>query len=312
MMATLSTRPPVGDGWAWELKWDGIRAIGYAEQGALRLVSRNGNDITRRYPELEGVAAALADHDAVLDGEIVAFDDDGRPSFERLQSRMHVNDPVAVRRLAAAAPVAYVLFDLLWLDGASLMDQPYAQRRAHLSALTLAGPWWQTPPHEVGDGAATLGVSKEFGLEGIVAKRLDSRYEAGRRSRAWIKVKHTLRQEFVVGGWQPGERGRTGSIGSLLLGYYDDDGALVYAGRAGSGLAQDDLTRFAKRFATIARSDAPFATGPLPAHAQWVEPEIVVEVRFTEWTSSGMIRHPVYLGELTDHVAADVRRELPT
>ena len=252
MMATLAKQPPRGDGWAWELKWDGIRAIGYVDGGRLRLISRNGNDVTRRYPELRKLGEVLGARDAVLDGEIVTFDDAGRPSFERLQQRMHVEGESVIRRLMHEVPAVYVLFDLLWLDGHSTMELPYTERRALLGDLDLTGASWQTPPNEVGDGSATIDVSKQFELEGVVAKRVESRYEAGRRSTAWVKVKNQLRQEFVVGGWQPGEGGRTGSIGSLLIGYYDGD-VLHYAGKVGSGLSQAEIARLEGVLAPLAR-----------------------------------------------------------
>jgi bifunctional non-homologous end joining protein LigD len=311
MMATLSKQPPTGDGWAWELKWDGIRALGFVDGGRIKLVSRNGNDVTRRYPELRRLGEVLGARDCVLDGEVVAFDDDGRPSFERLQQRMHVDGESVIRRLANEVPVVYVLFDLLWLDGHSTMDLPYSERRALLQGLELHSGAWQTPPHEVGDGSATLAVSEQFSLEGIVAKRVDSKYEPGRRTRTWLKVKHHLRQEFVVGGWQPGEKGRTGSIGSLLLGYYAD-GRLHYAGKAGSGLSHADIARFEERFRELERDTSPFDVGTPPRGVRWAEPEIVVEVRFTEWTSQGVIRHPTFLGVRDDRPPHEVTREQPT
>ena len=310
MMATLRASAPTAGEWAWELKWDGIRALGYVEGGRLRLVTRNGNDVTRRYPELHGLADVLGARDAVLDGEIVAFDENARPSFGRLQQRMHVEGEATIRRLGASVPVVYVLFDLLSLDGDSTMELPYEERRALLLGLELNGPSWQTPPNELGDGSAMLDVSKRFGIEGVVAKRLGSKYEPGRRSPAWVKVKHQLRQEFVVGGWQPGEGGRTGSIGSLLIGYYDD-GKLHYAGRAGSGLTQREIARFEGQFEAMARSSSPFDVGAPPRTARFVEPQVVVEVRFTEWTTGGLIRHPTYLGTRTDKDPREVIRERP-
>jgi bifunctional non-homologous end joining protein LigD len=310
MLATLAAQPPTGDGWAWELKWDGIRALGFVDRGRVKLVSRNGNDVTRRYPELATFGDAISDTPAVVDGEIVAMDDAGRPSFERLQQRMHVDNPESIRELVQSVPVLYVLFDLLWIGGVSIIDRPYDERRARLVALGLDGPSWHTPPNEVGNGATTIEVSKRFGIEGVVAKRLTSRYEPGRRSPNWVKVKNQQRQEFVVGGWQPGERGRTGSIGSLLLGYYDG-GLLHYAGRAGSGLTQADIARFERRFRELERPTSPFDVGTPPKGARYVEPELVVEVRFTEWTTSGVIRHPTYLGELADRDPREVTRERP-
>ena len=308
MLATLETKKPPGDGWAWELKWDGIRAIGYVDGGRIRLVSRNGNDVTRRYPELRRLGEALGTRDVVLDGEIVAFDDDSRPSFELLQRRMHVESDSTIRRLVGEVPVTYVLFDVLWLEGHSVMDLAYTERRERLRALDLNGLSWQTPPHEEGDGDATTEVSKRFGLEGVVGKRVDSRYEPGRRSRSWIKIKNQMRQEFVVGGWQPGEKGRTGSIGSLLIGYYDGD-VLHYAGKAGSGLSGPVIAELEQRFATDARTDSPFGAGRVPKGVRFVEPNLVAEVRFTEWTAAGNVRHPTFLGLRTDKDPHDVVRE---
>jgi bifunctional non-homologous end joining protein LigD len=307
MLATLVKRRPSGEEWAWELKWDGIRALGYVDGGRLRLVTRNGNEVTRRYPELRRLGEALGARDAVLDGEIVAFDA-SRPSFEMLQRRMHVDNETTIRKLVAEVPVNYVLFDLLWLDGRSTMELPYAERRALLRGLDLNGASWQTPPHEEGDGSATIEVSKRFDLEGVVAKRLDSRYEPGRRMPAWAKFKNQRRQEFVVGGWQPGEKGRTGSIGSLLLGYYEGDD-LRYAGKAGSGLSGPVIAELEQRFAESERSQSPFASGRLPKGARFVEPALVAEVRFTEWTNAGNIRHPTFLGLRTDKNPRDVVRE---
>jgi bifunctional non-homologous end joining protein LigD len=311
MQATLAKTPPKGDGWAWELKWDGIRALGYVDGGRLRLFTRNGNDVTHRYPELRKLGEALGARQAVLDGEIVTFDDAGRPSFERLQRRMHVQNDSSIRRLVSEVPVVYVLFDLVWCDRHSTMELPYEQRRAQLTDLGLTGPSWQTPPHEVGDGHATLEVSKQFGLEGVVAKRLDARYEPGRRSRAWLKVKNTLRQEFVVGGWQPGEGGRTGSIGSLLVGYYDDEGRLHYAGKVGSGLSGPYIAELTRLFEQCARDTSPFDVGKPSKGVRFVQPVLVVEVKFTEWTSSGMIRQPTFMGVRPDKTPREVLREVP-
>jgi bifunctional non-homologous end joining protein LigD len=309
MMATLAPAP-TGDGWAWELKWDGIRALGYVDGGRLRLVSRNGNEITHRYPELRRLAETLGTREVLLDGEIVATDDAGRPSFEKLQQRMHVDSDAAIRRLAREVPVAYMLFDMLWLDGHSTMGLPYTERRAKLVELGLNGPTWQTPPNEVGDGRATIDVSKRFELEGVVAKRLDSVYEPARRSRAWIKVKNQLQQEFAVGGWQPGEGGRAGSIGSLLVGYYDGVD-FVYAGKVGSGLSGAVIADLEAEFGRHGRADSPFTRGRVPKGVRFVEPTVVVEVRFTEWTSSGNIRQPTFLGVRYDKDPREVVRETP-
>jgi bifunctional non-homologous end joining protein LigD len=314
MNATLATAPS-GEGWAWELKWDGIRALAYVQDARIRLYTRNGNQVTHRYPELRALGTALESHDAILDGEIVALDQQGRPSFELLQQRMHVEDLGAIGRLAGAVPAHYMLFDLLHLDGRSLLRTPYAERRDALTSLHLNGASWQTPPNEVGDGAAIREVSERFGLEGVVAKRLDSIYEPGRRSRAWIKVKYTVEQEFVVGGWYPGERGRTGTVGSLLIGYYEGDEdarVLRYAARVGSGLKGSDLEYLDRALAERARPTSPFGAGTPPRGSHFVEPDLVVQVQFREWTNSGGVRAPVFRGYRTDKPAEEVVREVPS
>ena len=199
--------------------------------------------------------------EAVFDGEIVAFDEAGRPSFGRLQHRMHVTSPAAVRRLAASTPVVYAIFDLLYLDGHSLMSLPYHERRARLEALGLGGPAWRVPTAHPGDGARLLEATRAQGLEGIVAKRLDSSYEPGRRTGAWVKVKHTLRQELVIGGWIPGEGRRAERIGALLMGY-NEDGAFRYAGRVGTGFTEKTLDDLASRLASAATGHEPVRAGP--------------------------------------------------
>ena len=209
-------------GWSFEVKWDGVRAIAYVQPGRLRLESRNLNDVTAAYPEVRGLVAQLGMHEAVLDGEIVAFDEAGKPSFERLQRRMHVTAPTSIRRLAASTPVVYAIFDLLYLDGHSLMERPYGERREALEELELGGPAWRVPATHLDHGMRLLEATRAQGLEGVIAKRRDSRYEPGKRNGAWLKIKHTRRQELVIGGWIPGEGRRTQRIGALLMGYFRD------------------------------------------------------------------------------------------
>jgi bifunctional non-homologous end joining protein LigD len=313
MTAVLGHGLPTGDGWAFELKWDGLRALAYVVDGGVRCFTRNGNEVTHRYPELHDLGVALAGHDAVLDGEIVAFDGEGRPSFERLQRRMHVEDRGSIERLRVEIPAVYVLFDVLWLDGSLVTGEPYRVRRELLESLGLDGPAWRTPPYEAGDGSATSAVSEQFGLEGVVAKRLDSPYEPGRRSPSWVKVKRTRRQEFVVGGWLPGEGSRRGTVGSLLVGYHergpDGSSRLRYAGRVGSGFTRADLSELSRLFERCARPTSPFGAGTPPKGARWVEPVLVVEVKFAHWTASGGIRAPVFVGYRTDKPAEEVVRE---
>ncbi len=292
---------PDDDRWSYEIKWDGVRALAYSEPGRIRFESRNRNDISAAYPELKALNRALSSHRAILDGEIVAFEQSDshppRPSFGRLQGRMHIASEAAARRRMKDTPVHYMVFDLLWLDGHSLMDEPYVERRARLMELELQGAHWQTPDHVVGNGAAVLAASLANGLEGIVAKRLDSPYLPGRRSPCWLKVKNVVREDVVVGGWipsRPSQGKRRERIGALLVGVADD-GRLRYAGRVGTGFTEAELDRLAKLLEQ--RDDSPFEGDPRPPRgAVWVQPTRVAEVEFTEWTSDGMMRHPSYKG----------------
>ncbi len=313
MLARSGSLPSENLGWAYEIKWDGVRAIAYSRPGELRLESRNLKDITASYPELARLNRALSSHSAVLDGEIVAFDERGRPSFAELQRRMHVSSPAQARRLMRDTPVTLVLFDLLWLNGHSLMGLGYAERRELLGTLALMGESWQTPEHVIGDGAALLEASAAQGLEGIVAKRSDSTYQPGVRARSWVKVKSVGRQEFVVGGWIAGRGKRTGSIGALLLGVYDADGSLRYVGRVGSGLGEHELARLAALLEPLARPASPFTAGERPPRgAVFCLPRLVVDVEFAHWTQGASLRAPVYKGLRDDKDAARVVREDPT
>jgi bifunctional non-homologous end joining protein LigD len=312
MLATLSKDlPPDEDNYAFEVKWDGVRSIAYIEGGQAHFESRRGGDITSRYPELRGLGPALGSTAAVLDGEIVAFEGE-RPSFERLQRRMHVGNERAVRRLMGEVPVVYVIFDLLWLEGHTTLELPYRERRKLLDELAPQGPSWQTPAAHEGDGTALLDATKRLGLEGVVAKRLDSLYEAGRRSRAWLKVKNHNSQEFVIGGWLPGKGARSTSLGALLIGYYEstEPGArLRYAGRVGTGLTETELKRLVELLEPLRRDTSPFSTAPRVKDAVFVEPELVAEVRFTEWTRAGVVRAPAYQGLRDDRDPREVVRE---
>jgi bifunctional non-homologous end joining protein LigD len=305
MMAKLAAAPPGGDGWAYEIKWDGVRAIAYSEPGRLRLESRNLNDISAQYPEVRAMNRALGSHSAVLDGELVAFDADGRPSFERLQQRMHLTGEAQIRRRAEDHPVVYVVFDLLYLDGHSLMQLPYAERRTLLEELALDGPAWQTPSHSVGGGEALLAASAERGLEGVVAKRADSAYEPGKRGNAWLKIKTKRRQELVIGGWLPGEGRRSGDIGALLMGYHEG-GDLRFAGKVGTGFGQKELDMLGRELAPLARESSPFTGRQPQKQARFVEPRLVAEIEFGEWTKERMLRHPSYKGLRRDKPAEQV------
>ena len=299
------------------MKWDGVRALAYLQPGRIRLESRNHRDITDTYPEVRGVLADLGMREVVLDGEIVAFGEDGRPSFGRLQKRMNLTAPGAIRRLRESTPVVYAIFDLLFLDGHLLADRPYHERRATLDALGLAGPAWRVPAaHRGADAAQLLAATEAQGIEGIVLKRLDSRYEPGRRTGAWAKIKHTQRQELVIGGWLPGEGRRSQRIGALLMGSHesarpsDTAAALRYAGRVGTGFTEQTLDDLAARLKPLRSDASPFDPPPkLPRNAQFVRPELVAEIEFREWTGDGLMRAPSYKGLREDKPAAVVTRE---
>jgi bifunctional non-homologous end joining protein LigD len=311
MLAQLGPLPAHERRFGFEVKWDGIRALLYWRPGRLRVETRNLAEVSDRWPELRSIGDQLGARAAVLDGEIVAFDGDGRPSFERLQARMHLTGEEPIRRRAREIAVTYVIFDLLWLSGESLIDRPYVERRARLEGLGLQGAAWQTPAFQRGDGARLLAASREQGLEGVVAKRLDSRYEPGRRSGAWVKVKNTLRQEFVIGGWLRGAMGRSSRLGALLVGYRDDDGLLRYAGKVGMGYTEADRAALRARLCELERDDSPF-TGRQPVrNAIFADPVLVAEIEFAEWTSSHMLRHPSYKGLRGDVDADRVVRERP-
>ena len=297
MLAAIGELPRADDlRWGYEFKWDGVRALAHVRAGRLRLRARSGNDVTGTYPELHRLPDVLAGHDAVLDGEVVALDAAGRPDFGLLQGRMHRTGP-EVARMAAAAPVTYLVFDLLALDGESLLGRPYTERRERLDALGLVADRWVTTPWFRGNGEQVQAASLENRLEGVVAKRLDSPYRPGGRGPDWRKVKNIRTQSVVVGGWRPGAGRRAGGIGSLLLGVHDDTGRLVFAGHVGTGFTAAALAELGGL--VTARSSSPFADA-LPREvtrdAHWVEPLLVGEVAYTEWTREGRLRHPSWQG----------------
>jgi bifunctional non-homologous end joining protein LigD len=300
--------PRPASGWAFEFKWDGVRAVARVEGGRVRLTSRLGNDVTGTYPELQGLGAQLGATQVLLDGEIVALEG-GRPSFGALQQRMHASAAQA-RRLVARVPVTFLVFDVLHLDGSPTVDLPYSRRRELLEGLGLRGAHWLTPKAFPGAGAAVLAASREQGLEGVVAKRLDSRYVPGRRSPLWVKVTSVVTQEVVVGGWRPGVGRREGVVGSLLLGI-PEGGGLVFAGSVGTGFDRAELEWLTPRLAALEVARSPFGSSVPRGRARgarWVRPELVGEVAFREWTAEGRLRFPVWRGLRPDRVAGEVRR----
>jgi bifunctional non-homologous end joining protein LigD len=309
MMAKLGTAIPKPDSaWGFEFKWDGIRALAYVEGGRVRLVSRSGEDVTPRYPEIHAMGRALGSREVILDGEVVALDEKGRPSFEEIQQRMGLTSESEVRRKMKLVPVTYMVFDLLWQDGHSLLEHPYTERRRLLEQIKLAGASWQTPLYEKGGGQAMLDASAKAGLEGIMAKKLDSHYEPGRRTGAWVKVKNRNRQELVIGGWLEGEGKRRGYPGALLVGYYEK-GKLAYAGKVGTGFSDAMLEKLANLMKPLAQDKSPFDVGSPPRAAHYVKPKLVAEFEFVEWTRSGQLRAPSFKGLRADKPARKVVRE---
>lgn len=312
MLASTGDGLPEGDVWVFEPKFDGIRLLAYATPSAATLVTRNGNDKTAQFPEIATAVRALAarrKREIVLDGEAVAMRGDEPLRFQELQGRMHVTVRDEIARHTSDTPTAFFVFDCL-VDGSDvLVNDDWRTRRNALEKL-MSGT---LPPglrlsNISSDGASLLEWARTNGWEGVIAKRTDSRYEPGHRSRAWLKIKLEHRQEFVVGGWTEPRNSRA-HLGALLLGYYDGS-ALRFAGQCGGGFSAATLADMQRRLAPLERATPPFATRPRttePAH--WTEPRVVVEVRFTEWTSDGKLRHPIFLGVREDKNAREVTRE---
>ncbi|WP_026426072.1 non-homologous end-joining DNA ligase [Actinokineospora inagensis] len=307
MLATLGALPPDGDNWAYEFKWDGVRAMARVDGGRLRLFSRKGNEITSTYPELRTLGEELGSTQVWLDGEVVAFVD-GRPSFAALQKRMHVTDERMTRRLAVDLPVTYVVFDVLHLDGRSCVDLPYVRRRELLVDLELRGSHWNTSPSYPAEGAAVLETAREQELEGIIAKRLGSRYHPGRRSPDWMKVTDLRAVEVVIGGWRPGEGRRSDVFGSLLVGLPSPDG-LRYVGHVGTGFTDEALRLLTAKLHRLDRKTSPFCND-IPRDrargARWVRPTLVGEVVFRDWTPDDRMRAPSWRGLRADKAPDDV------
>jgi bifunctional non-homologous end joining protein LigD len=308
MLATLTDRPFSDHGWLFEPKLDGVRAVALVRNGKTTLLSRRGLDTSKSYPLLAEELARQPAETLVVDGEIVALDDEGRPSFERIQQRIGLMREPDIRRAEAEHPVFFYAFDLLYLDGYDLTSVPLDERKALLARVLLPTGRIQLIEAFEGEGEAAFRAAKDLGLEGVVAKRRDSVYEPGRRSRAWLKVKATQSDEFVVAGYTRGQGGRAGTFGALVLGSYDDDGTLVFVGGVGSGFDDRTLAALRARLDTMQSEDCPFAAPPPPvAEATWVRPELVVEVKFAQRTSDGMLRAPVFLRLREDKPAEAVR-----
>lgn len=289
---------PTGPDWVFEVKWDGIRVLADASDGELHLWTRNGRDVAAAFPEL----ACLAElSDVLLDGEVVAMDDRGVPSFPVLAERIHVRDRRRAAALARRVPATFVVFDVLRLYGVDLTSRPFTERRATLERITLPhGPIQLSPLYD--DGPALLAATREQGLEGVVAKRRTSVYEPGRRSPAWVKAAHRQARTCLVGGWRP-QVDTTRTVGALLVGAPAPDGGLRYLGRVGSGIGPSAQRDLAALLEPLRRSTSPFSDA-VPrvdaSGATWCEPTLAVDVVHLGWTSGGRLRQPAYRGVRID------------
>ncbi|AIR96522.1 ATP-dependent DNA ligase [Streptomyces glaucescens] len=314
MLATPGTLPPAAQDarWAYETKQDGQRAVVYlAGDGGVVLRARSGEEITGAYPELRPLGAALGGTPAILDGEVLALDERGRADFQLLQSRMGLaHAPARAARRAARVPVHLVLFDVLHLAGASLLRRPYTERRARLLELGLEGPFWSTPGALVGHGEEALRATREHGLEGLVCKRLDSVYEPGVRSRAWIKIRNMRGEDVVVGGWLPGKGRLTGLPGAVLVGQRAGD-TLRYVGSVGTGWSEAERTELAALLGELATDVCPFRPAPAAPGAHWVLPRLVGEVRYSTRTRAGLLRQPSWLRLRPDLTPEESSADLP-
>ncbi|MFZ0665184.1 MAG: non-homologous end-joining DNA ligase [Acidimicrobiales bacterium] len=312
MLALSGTLPKGDDGWAYEFKWDGVRALVYVDGGRVKAFSRNDKDLAPTFPELRSIGEFLGSRTAVIDGELVAFDDNGRPSFGRIQQRLNLASASLVAKRAKEVPVSYFCFDLLYLDGRSLMKSTYDQRRQLLESLKLEGPNFTTPPSVTdASGPDILQIAEDRGLEGVVAKRRNSQYLQGKRNGDWVKVKSFLTQEVVIGGWTEGKGERSGSLGALLCGI-PATGGLKYVGKVGTGFTQSTRKQLLDMLAPLEQKKSPFTEALSPAEsagAHFVRSKLVGEVRYGEWTGDQRLRHPVWRGLRNDKAPQEVKGE---
>jgi bifunctional non-homologous end joining protein LigD len=310
MLAVLAELPADPRNYAFEYKWDGVRALSFWDGARLRILSRNLLDITSNYPELKALGRALGRKRAIFDGEIVALDDAGLPSFPKLQHRMHVADPSP--SLLKDVPILYMVFDVLFAGARSTLNLPYTDRREILQRLTFKGPGWEVSPAHVGEGPAMLESARRTGLEGVVAKLLNSPYEPGRRSPSWLKTKVVFGQEFVIGGWTPQLDTLSPRVGALLIGYYEGKGRnkrLRYAGSVGSGFSESDHAAIVRALTPLTRATSAFADSVPKKGALYVDPRLVAEVEYRRWPVGGLVHQAAYKGLRWDKPAGDVVKE---
>jgi bifunctional non-homologous end joining protein LigD len=284
MKAGIGNLPPDDENWAYEIKWDGYRTLAFVDDGQTRLQSSHLLDVTAKYPELRDFAKSVNAKSAIVDGELVVLDSQGRPSFQLIQQH--------------TAQVAYYVFDVLAVDGHDTIALPYEQRRDLVSGLVEAGSNWMVPAHRVGDGAALVDATVERGLEGVMAKRLGSTYVPGKRTPNWRKVKNRYTVEVVIGGYTPGTGNRESSFGALLVGVSDPKG-LKFAGGVGTGFNQRTLEDLTARLKSLRTDTCPFITLPpreYSRHAMWVRPELRATAEITEFTNEGYVRHSSFTG----------------
>lgn len=311
MLAMLARAPFDREGWLFEVKLDGIRALASVRDGEVELRSRKGNNITRAWPSIVASLASQFEREMLIDGEIVALDEKGVPRFQALQPRMHLTRKGDIERAEAEIPALFYAFDLLYLNGYDLRKVPLAERKAILWQALDQDQRLRYVEYIERDGLATFQGARRLGFEGVIAKKGDSLYEPGVRSRNWLKVKAVQRQEFVVCGYTEGSGGRRGTFGALVLGYYEEEGRLVHAGSVGSGFKEGELVELKEQLDRLQAKAPPFEQKPDLGgmRVTWVRPQMVVEVKFSEWTKDGLLRAPVYLGLRPDVDPRQVRRE---
>jgi DNA ligase D-like protein (predicted ligase) len=306
MLATLTDRRDFGEDWLLERKLDGERCVARKVGSEVRLESRTGKDLTSTYPEVRSALAAQHSQDFLLDGEVVAYDGD-QTSFTRLQQRLGVTTPSPEQ--VAKDPVVYCIFDLLQVDGEDLTERPFTERRARLTRTIRSNPVLQHTEAWSGDSERRFAAACRSGWEGLIAKRADGPYVAG-RSKDWLKLKCVWEQEFVIGGYTAPGGSRT-DFGALLVGYYED-GSLRYAGKVGTGYTQATLHDLGIRLRNLETAEPAFVdVRPIPRGAHWTRPELVAQIGFAEWTSDARLRQPRFLGLRDDKRPAEVVRERP-
>jgi len=305
MLAVPGELPPVESDWVFEFKWDGVRAVAVVEDGDVKLWSRNAKDMTTAYPELSGLGTELGAGRTVLDGEIVVLDENHRPDFGLLAHRIHIGNQSVAAKLAGSHPAIYFIFDVLMISGVDATSLPWTDRRRLLESLDLDGASWRVPPVFVGEGEVTLDAAARLDLEGVVAKRVDSAYREGARSQSWRKVKLIKRDEFVIGGWTDGGGKRSGGFGSLMLGVYDGDD-LRYVGSVGTGFSDALITDLMRQLVELETEADPFSVGPGRPEGHFVEPVMVAEIGYGEWTRDLVLRHPSFTGLRFDRQAHEV------